>query len=48
MLEGDYIPGLWIPPLCKLCCSCGCNEANSVGPEEVYLSSGCYILGGGG
>jgi len=32
MFEGDNISRLWIPSLCKLCCSCWCYKSNSVWP----------------
>ena len=32
MFEGDNISRLWIPSLCKLCCSCWCFKSNPVWP----------------
>ena len=32
MFEGDNISRLWIPSLCKLCCSCWCYKSNPIWP----------------
>ena len=39
MFEGDNISRLWIPSLCKLCCSCWCYKSNPIRPDmEIFLS----------
>jgi len=35
MFEGDNISRLWIPSLCKLCCSCWCFKSNPIWPIEI-------------
>jgi len=34
MFEGDNISRLWIPSLCKLCCSCRRHKSNPIRPIE--------------
>jgi len=34
MFEGDNISRLWIPSLCKLCCSCWCFKSNCIGSSR--------------
>ena len=42
MFEGDNISRLWIPSLCKLCCSCWGNKSNPIRSVIIIIIFGKY------
>jgi len=44
MFEGDNISRLWIPSLCKLCCSCWCYKSNPIRPSIAHKKCKIEIM----